>query len=200
MLAFRMTSTSMSSWTTTPPTRRRGSGHGWRDAHATMSTSRRRQHPGSIRSSAGSAELTRKQIQRGVHTSVHQLEADIRAFIEAHNIDPKPYRWTKSADEILASIKRVATRQTLRYAANFRFRRRVRGDPGRALPGFVNPTSRAVKPIVADEPGFVPGASCHVVISKEAIAAGGDQGRQLHGNGKDTRHKSRNSRARSSAI
>ena len=52
------------------------------------------------------AELTRKQIQRGVHTSVHQLEADIRAFIEAHNIDPKPYRWTKSADEILASIKR----------------------------------------------------------------------------------------------
>ena len=52
------------------------------------------------------AELTRKQIQRGVHTSVNQLEADIRAFIEAHNTDPKPYRWTKSADEILASVKR----------------------------------------------------------------------------------------------
>ena len=52
------------------------------------------------------AELTRKQIQRGVHTSVRQLEADIRAFIEAHNTDPKPYRWTKSADEILASVKR----------------------------------------------------------------------------------------------
>jgi transposase len=52
------------------------------------------------------AELTRKQIQRGVHTSVNQLEADIRAFIEAHNADPKPYRWTKSADEILASVKR----------------------------------------------------------------------------------------------
>ena len=53
----------------------------------------------------------------------------------------------------------------------------VRGDPGRALPGFVNPSSRAVKPIVADEPGFVPGASCHVVISKQAVASGHDQGR-----------------------
>ena len=52
------------------------------------------------------AELTRKQIQRGVHTSVSQLEADIAAFIEAHNTDPKPYRWTKSADDILASVKR----------------------------------------------------------------------------------------------
>lgn len=52
------------------------------------------------------AELTRKQIQRGVHTSVRQLEADICAFIEAHNADPKPYRWTKSADETLASVKR----------------------------------------------------------------------------------------------
>jgi len=52
------------------------------------------------------AELTRKQIQRGVHTSVRQLEADICAFIEAHNAHPKPYRWTKSADEILASVKR----------------------------------------------------------------------------------------------
>ena len=52
------------------------------------------------------AELTRKQIQRGVHTSVRQLEADILAFIEAHNNDPKPYRWRKSADEILASVKR----------------------------------------------------------------------------------------------
>lgn len=52
------------------------------------------------------AELTRKQIQRGVHTSVGQLEADICAFIEAHNTNPKPYRWTKSADDILASVKR----------------------------------------------------------------------------------------------
>jgi len=52
------------------------------------------------------AELTRKQIQRGVHPSVGQLEADIRSFIDRHNADPKPFRWTKSADEILAAVKR----------------------------------------------------------------------------------------------
>ena len=60
------------------------------------------------------AELTRRQIRRGVHTSTNQLEADIRAFIERHNENPKPYRWTKSADEILASVKRFCqkTEQT----------------------------------------------------------------------------------------
>lgn len=52
------------------------------------------------------AELTRKQLQRGVHRSVAQLEADIRAFIVRHNENPKPFKWTKSADEILASVKR----------------------------------------------------------------------------------------------
>ena len=61
------------------------------------------------------AELTRKQLRRGVHTSTTQLEADIRTFIERHNQAPKPYRWTKSADEILASVKRFCqkTEQTL---------------------------------------------------------------------------------------
>ena len=56
------------------------------------------------------AELTRKQLQRGVHTSTRQLEADIRAFIEKHNEDPKPFRWTKSADDILAAVKRFCLR------------------------------------------------------------------------------------------
>jgi transposase len=61
------------------------------------------------------AELTRKQIRRGVHTSTKQLETDIRAFIERHNENPKPYRWTKSADEILASVRRFCQKaeQTL---------------------------------------------------------------------------------------
>jgi transposase len=60
------------------------------------------------------AELTRKQLQRAVHTSTNQLEADIRTFIERHNENPKPYKWTKSADEILASVKRFCqkTQQT----------------------------------------------------------------------------------------
>jgi len=56
------------------------------------------------------AELTRKQLPRGVHRSTAKIEADITAFIEAHNEKPKPYRWVKSADEILASVKRFCQR------------------------------------------------------------------------------------------
>src|SRR5512144_171850 len=56
------------------------------------------------------ALVTEKQIRRGVHTSTQQLENDIRAFIDAHNADPKPFRWTKSADDILAAIQRFCAR------------------------------------------------------------------------------------------
>jgi len=56
------------------------------------------------------ADLTEEQIRRGVHRSTAQLEADIRAFIDAHNADPKPFRWTKSADNILAAIQRFCLR------------------------------------------------------------------------------------------
>jgi transposase len=56
------------------------------------------------------AELTRKQLQRGVHRSTAELEADIAAFIAANNENPKPYKWVKSADEILASVKRFCQR------------------------------------------------------------------------------------------
>jgi transposase len=56
------------------------------------------------------AELTRKQLQRGVHRSTAELEADIATFIDAHNENPKPYRWIKPADEILASVKRFCQR------------------------------------------------------------------------------------------
>src|SRR5262244_3705636 len=61
------------------------------------------------------AELSRKRLQRGVHTSVRQLEADIRAFIDRHNQNPRPFKWTKSADQILASVKRFChkAQQTL---------------------------------------------------------------------------------------
>src|SRR5438477_3559981 len=56
------------------------------------------------------AELTNKQVRRGVHRSVAELETAIRAFIDAHNADPKPFVWTKTADQILASIARFAQR------------------------------------------------------------------------------------------
>jgi hypothetical protein len=56
------------------------------------------------------AELTNKQICRGVHRSVRELEVAIREFIAAHNETPKPFVWAKTADPILASIARYAQR------------------------------------------------------------------------------------------
>jgi transposase len=56
------------------------------------------------------AELTMKQIRRGAYRSVAQLKAGIQEFIDAYHADPKPFVWTKSADEILASIARFAQR------------------------------------------------------------------------------------------
>jgi len=56
------------------------------------------------------AALTTKQLRRGAHRSVAQLEAAIQEFIDAHHADPKPFVWTKTADEILASIARFAQR------------------------------------------------------------------------------------------
>jgi hypothetical protein len=56
------------------------------------------------------ALLSEKQIKRGVHRSTVELKAAIDAYIEARNADPKPFRWTKSADDILASIDRFCCR------------------------------------------------------------------------------------------
>jgi transposase len=56
------------------------------------------------------AELTTKKLRRGAHRSVRQLNADIRAWIETWNDDPKPFIWTKTADQILESIARYCTR------------------------------------------------------------------------------------------
>jgi transposase len=48
--------------------------------------------------------LTDKLIRRGVHTSVQALEADIKAWIATWNDNPRPFTWTKTADEILNSL------------------------------------------------------------------------------------------------
>jgi transposase len=50
------------------------------------------------------AELTTKKLRRGTHTSVRQLNTDIRAWIDTWNDNPRPYIWTKTADQILNSI------------------------------------------------------------------------------------------------
>jgi transposase len=63
-------------------------------------------------------ELTNKRIRRGVFRSVKELEAAICEYIEVHNEDPKPFVWTKTADEILASIARYAQRTTAAQASN----------------------------------------------------------------------------------
>ena len=55
------------------------------------------------------ALLTQRQLKRGSHRNVHELETAIREFISVHNQQPKPFQWTKSADQILASIARFAT-------------------------------------------------------------------------------------------
>src|SRR5215469_5383841 len=63
------------------------------------------------------AEITNKRIRRGVFRSVRELEAAIREYIEVHNEDPKPFVWTKTADQILASIARYAERTNASYAS-----------------------------------------------------------------------------------
>lgn len=57
--------------------------------------------------------LTERQIKRGAHTSVRQLQEAIEQFLKASNDAPKPFVWTKTADEILAKVARYA-KATLR--------------------------------------------------------------------------------------
>jgi transposase len=56
------------------------------------------------------SELTTKKLQRGAHTSVRALNADIRNWINTWNDNPRPYVWTKTSDQILESIARYCGR------------------------------------------------------------------------------------------
>jgi transposase len=56
------------------------------------------------------SELTTKKLQRGAHTSVRALNADIRQWINTWNENPRPYVWTKTSDQILDSIARYCGR------------------------------------------------------------------------------------------
>jgi transposase len=58
------------------------------------------------------SELTTKKLQRGAHTSVRALNADIRSWNKTWNENPRPYVWTKTSDQILESIARYCTRIT----------------------------------------------------------------------------------------
>jgi transposase len=54
--------------------------------------------------------LTDQLLRRGVHKSVAALEKDVRDWIKTWNEDPKPFRWTKTADEILDSLAKYMAR------------------------------------------------------------------------------------------
>lgn len=56
--------------------------------------------------------ITRQAIRRGTYTSVHELEAAIRAHIDAYNDRATPFTWTKTADDLLTTIKRKRTSNT----------------------------------------------------------------------------------------
>jgi transposase len=56
------------------------------------------------------AELTTKRITRGSHCSVRALEADIRSWMQTWNEQPRPFVWTKTADDILESLARYISR------------------------------------------------------------------------------------------
>jgi transposase len=56
------------------------------------------------------ALLTQKQIKRGTHRSTIELERAIREYLDVYNDQPKPFIWTRSADDILASVARFCER------------------------------------------------------------------------------------------
>ncbi|SRR5712692_3810396 len=59
------------------------------------------------------ALLTEKQIRRGTHRSTRELEDAIRLYIAVQNRDPKPFVWVKTADQILASVRRFCERTSV---------------------------------------------------------------------------------------
>jgi transposase len=56
------------------------------------------------------ATLTHNYLRRGTHRSTRQLEQAIRHYLDLNNQNPKPFMWTKSADQILKSIERFCLR------------------------------------------------------------------------------------------
>lgn len=54
------------------------------------------------------AQLERRSLYRGVFTSVKELKQEINRFIKVHNQElAKPFKWTKTADKIIASVERA---------------------------------------------------------------------------------------------
>ena len=67
------------------------------------------------------ATLTERQIRRGTHRSTVELEQAIRDYLAATNRNPKPFLWTKTADEILESIRRFCMRTSNSRLVSLRY-------------------------------------------------------------------------------
>lgn len=59
------------------------------------------------------ATLTQKQIRRGTHRSVRELEDALRVYLMIYNQNPKPFTWVKTADQILESVRRFCLRTSV---------------------------------------------------------------------------------------
>ena len=68
-------------------------------------------------------------LQRGVHKSIRQLENDITGWIATWNNNPRPYVWTKTADEILESLASYCRKVTGYLPQNL-----IQPDPDPATP------------------------------------------------------------------
>lgn len=66
------------------------------------------------------ALLSARAIKRNSHHTVLALESAIKRFIEAHNNNPKPFRWTKTVDEILNNLPRFAAETVAIQGAELR--------------------------------------------------------------------------------
>lgn len=56
------------------------------------------------------AEITNRRIRRGSFRSARELEDAIKAYLEVHNADPRPFKWTATADDILESVRSYCQR------------------------------------------------------------------------------------------
>jgi hypothetical protein len=54
--------------------------------------------------------LTQEALRRGSHTRVPQLRAAIASYVDAHNEEAKPFKWTKAADQLLDTMRRFGLR------------------------------------------------------------------------------------------
>lgn len=56
------------------------------------------------------ATLTERQLRRSAHRSTQELETALRCYVETYNQDPRPFVWTKTADQILEAVARFCNR------------------------------------------------------------------------------------------